>query len=148
MEAIYKFLEGDLIKETLKELIERARAHDPCEGESELVEGYRDLDHLIAESSEADVSYWCFWYAENVLKKPWVEAEPLILKSYAWAYLYVLKVRPGRWKEFEKIIDGSPLKCFRYARFVMKGRWREAEKTIAKDEKLKGIYERYFECEI
>jgi hypothetical protein len=47
---------------------------------------------------------WAYYYALDVLKRPWPEAEPYIMKDPQWAYWYALNVLKRPWPEAEPYI--------------------------------------------
>ncbi len=74
-----------------------------------------------------------YWYAIDVIKGRWPEAEPTIMKDPEFAVNYADNVINGRWPEAEPWIMKSPKQSCYYARDVIKGRWPEAEPTIMQD---------------
>jgi len=93
-----------------------------------------------------------YWYAHDVLKKEWSEAEPYIMKDPESAYWYALRVmnvekhvndpwlvQPRyvvkRWPEAEPYIMKDPESAWRYAKNVLKRRWPEAERLHLNDPK-------------
>ena len=61
---------------------------------------------------------WAYYYALNVIKDRWPEAEPYIMKDPAWAHAYALKVIKGRWPEAEPYIMKDPDWAYYYAREI------------------------------
>ena len=51
---------------------------------------------------------WACWYAKNVLKAPWPEAEDIIKQDPKWAYNYAKDVLKTRWPEAEDTIKKDP----------------------------------------
>jgi hypothetical protein len=49
-------------------------------------------------------SEWVYWYAKEVLKAPWPEAEDIIKQSPQWACMYAQDVLQAIWPEAEDII--------------------------------------------
>jgi len=74
--------------------------------------------------------YVAYYYAREVIKGRWHEAEPIITKSPVDAYQYARDVIKGRWEEAEPIIMTDPGLVYCYANNVIKGRWLEAEPII------------------
>jgi len=72
-----------------------------------------------------------YYYARDVIKDRWPEAEPTIMQHPGWACAYARDVIGDRWPEAEPIIMRDPQWACYYARDV-KGRWPEAEPTIKK----------------
>jgi hypothetical protein len=87
---------------------------------------------------------WTYWYARYAIKDRWPEAEPLIMKNAAYAYRYACSVMQGRWLEAEPIIMKDVLCAYGYARDVMKERWTEAEPYIVKDNEYTDYYCEHF----
>ena len=61
------------------------------------------LDPIYEEIIKVNPEYAC-WYAENIIKDRWKEAEPYIIKNPEWIYEYCLNVIKGRWPEAEPYI--------------------------------------------
>lgn len=106
------------------------------------------LEPFILKSAKSS-----YFYAKQVLKMPWKEAEPILLDSMdpEYAYLYAKNVLKKRWPEAEKYIleasgDADLLGTYGaqkardvsalYAKNVIKGRWKEAESFIANSPNL------------
>ena len=106
----------------MKNLIEKARQAGACREELLEAEACQDIEN------HPSAPYWAYWYAEDVIKGRWPEAEKVILKSAEWSYCYAKNVIKGRWPEAEKMVSKSTKWSYRYALYVIKGRWPEAEK--------------------
>ncbi len=81
-----------------------------------------------------------YWYARNVIKGRWPEAEPVIMKESKWAYYYAKGVIKGRWPQAEPVIMKESKWAYYYAKDVIKGRWPEAEPHIMKESKWAYYY--------
>lgn len=78
-----------------------------------------------------------FYYAKNVMKARWEDAEPYIMQKPEYSSPYAGNVIKGTWAsigkpEAEEIIMKDPDRAVLYARHVMKHRWLEAEPVIKK----------------
>jgi len=62
------------------------------------------------------------WYAKNVLKSRWPDAEEDIKKSAKWAVVYARDVIGGRWEEAEKFIYKNDKYLAQYGVEVIKGK--------------------------
>jgi len=65
------------------------------------------------------------WYAKEVLKARWPEAEIFLCKSAKYGVEYARDVIKGRWEQAEKEIAKKPNYLFQYAAQVIKGRLPE-----------------------
>jgi len=83
------------------------------------------IEHIIKKNPKN-----AYWYAEDIIKGRWPEAEPVIMTRMLWAYRYAEAIIKGRWPEAEPYIMESVEYAYMYAQFVIKGRWKEAEETI------------------
>jgi len=77
---------------------------------------------------------YAYWYAKNIIKGRWLEAEEYIKKNPRWAYWYAKYIIKGRWLEAEEYIKKNPRWAYWYAEDIVKGRWKEAEEYIKKNE--------------
>ena len=57
--------------------------------------------------------------------------EHIILQNEQYSFYYARDIIKGRWEEAEKIISTDPLYSYHYARDVIKRRFLEGEKIIA-----------------
>ena len=87
------------------------------------------LDPVYEEIIKVNPEYAC-WYAENIIKDRWKEAEPYIIKNPEWIYEYCLNVIKGRWPEAEPYIMKDYWAICKYAVYIIKGRWPEAEEIL------------------
>jgi hypothetical protein len=78
--------------------------------------GERDerLESVIAQDAQS-----ACWYAERVLKGPWLEAESVIAQDPACAYRYALYVLRSPWPEAEPVIVQDPRRAYWYARYLL-----------------------------
>jgi len=83
-----------------------------------------------------------YYYAKDVIKGRWPEAEKYIVENPKCAYLYALNVIKGRWSEAEKYIMRSHDYALLYTEEVINMgksenepnvRWKEAEPIIMAD---------------
>lgn len=87
--------------EDLKEMIDEADAVGACDNELNILRRSRDIKRLYAHPHLPD---WLVWYARNVIKGRWPEAEELVTTDPYLAYEYALHVIKGRWIEVEGIL--------------------------------------------
>ncbi len=90
--------------------------------------------HFIAHNHPK----WVYWYARDVIGKPWPAGEAAIAKDPKWAYVYALNVIKKPWTEGEAAIAKDPEWAYYYARNVIGKPWsgphkQQAEATIAGD---------------
>ena len=71
---------------------------------------------------------WAYWYARDVMKQRWPEAEPTIRTDPYWAYRYALDVMETRWPEAGPMIRTDPEWAYWYALNVMKLNETQARK--------------------
>ena len=83
-----------------------------------------------------------YYYAKDVIKGRWPEAEPYIIQGVtspsdsigiSIIVNYARDVIGGRWPEAEPVIMKNPEYAYQYARDVIGGRWPEAEPIIMKN---------------
>jgi hypothetical protein len=96
---------------------------------------------------EQEMPHEVYDYVITYLKKPWPEAEPILMEKSEYAYEYAKNILKKRWPEAEPIIIKERIYAWPYARDVIKGRWPEAEKEIKKDREDWGEYKEYFNVE-
>ena len=75
----------DWSKYNLSEMIEQAKKADASDEVIEALSKYSSIEEAL-ESKRA--SYWCCWYATQIIKGRWEEAEPVIAKDDYWKSLY------------------------------------------------------------
>ena len=73
-----------------------------------------------------------YFYAKDVIRRRWPEAEQTIAKNPWCAVHYASEVIGGRWPEAEPTIATDPFFAYYYADAFIKDRWPEAEEVIAK----------------
>jgi hypothetical protein len=71
-----------------------------------------------------------YFYAKDVLKGRWVEAEHIIKQNNWFATLYARDVIKGRWLDIEPTIVKDAQCASNYALNILGGRWLDAEPTI------------------
>jgi hypothetical protein len=96
-----------------------------------------------AESIIAQDLLAAFDYAQNVIKGRWAEGEKAIAQNPQAAFDYAYQVINGRWPEAESIIAQDPQAAFNYARLVIEGRWPKAESIIAQNPRAAFNYAYY-----
>ena len=84
-----------------------------------------------------------YYYAKDVIKGRWPEAEPYIIQGansndkfsigISIIVNYARDIIGGRWPEAEPVIMKNPEYAYQYARDVIGGRWPKAEPYIMKD---------------
>ena len=88
---------------------------------------FRFGEHAISKDP-----YYACYYAREIMKCRWPEAEPTIMKDSLYAYCYAKYVIKDRWLEAEPTIMKDPYFAYQYALYVIKSRWCEAEPYIMK----------------
>jgi len=86
----------------------------------------------ILESQDPKAAYY---YAKNVIKGRWPEAEDIIRQSFVYGLWYVQYILKERWPEFEPQIAQDTFKAYEYAVATGK-RFLEAEPYIMKDPEM------------
>ena len=109
---------------TLEEAIVKAEEADACQKEIDIIKKFNSWEEVVEHEKAA---YWFHWYARNVIKDRWIEAEEYIKKNPRWAYYYAQDVIKDRWIEAEEYIMKDPHWAYCYAQYVIKDRWIEAE---------------------
>ena len=72
----------------------------------------------------------------------------LALTDPQLAFWYANDIVKGPWKEAEDIISTCAFESWRYAKFVIKGRFTIGESTIKKNPIMKTTYENHFNIEL
>jgi len=133
--------EKKMISITLEEIVEKAekaRVNGEDEGfeinkkDIETISKFKNIDEFL---SYGEAAHWLYWYAENVIKGRWPEAEEYIMKNPYYAYYYAKNIIKDRWLEAEEYIMKDPKWAYWYALYVIKDRWLEAEEYIMKIQK-------------
>lgn len=70
---------------------------------------------------------WPYWYAKDIIKGRWPEAEPVLAQHPGWAREYARNVIKGRWPEAEPVIASDPDWAHLYAKDVLHRRFILAE---------------------
>lgn len=94
-----------------------------------------------------------YYYARDIIKGRWEEAEPYIMKSPEWGYDYATYIIKGRWEDAEPYIMTDPANAYAYAENILgndpkwtnapgheNGRWPEAEQYIIKEPEIAALY--------
>jgi hypothetical protein len=87
----------------------------------------QDMAEVILKAADPWVAYL---YAENVIRGPWPEAEPVIAKDPHSALQYARYALRGRFEAAEPNLMQSGLNIYEYARCVLRRRWKEAEPNL------------------
>jgi len=61
-----------------------------------------------------------------------------------YAYWYAMEVIKGRWPEAENVIKSDPDSAYLYAKYIIKRRWKEAENVIKSDPDCYCLYAEHF----
>src|SRR3990167_9506898 len=94
----------------MKKIIKKARASCACNEALRVCEGLTWEGFLALKQAP----HWAYWYAHEVIK--------------------------GRWPEAEEVIAAEAEVAYFYARYAIKGRWAEAEAAIATDARWAYLY--------
>ena len=130
------------LSKPLADAIIEAKIHDACKREIDILKGLCTTGATLESlSTDKRAPFWAYWYACDVIKSRWLEAEPIIMTSPEWSYRYAHNVIKGRWLEGEEIIMSDPKFSYWYALDVIKGRWPEAEATIMTSPELAYWYQ-------
>lgn len=89
--------------------------------------GNGEVDMMVMGPKDA------FYYARDVIKGRWVEAEEYIKWDPKWAFYYALDVIGDRWVEAEECIMRDSKCAYKYAYNVLKDRWVEGEEFIKRN---------------
>lgn len=112
----------------LKTLVRKAKAVANC-FELRRAASYTDIEELINNESKFTVAGWVYWYATEVVKGRWREAELFLLGSSRYACMYCQYIgRPI--PRLEVAILEDPIQAARYAHLVLKRPWPDAEQII------------------
>jgi hypothetical protein len=71
----------------------------------------RELEHLWAKDAR-----YAYYYARNIIKKPWPPGEAAIAKDPEWAYEYVRDIIKKPWPPGEAAIAKDPEWAYEYQR--------------------------------
>ena len=125
----------------LSEAIKRAKKAGACKGDLKVLQRLPDCNVLDLKHKQAP--FWAYWYAKNVIRGRWIEAEPIIMRSPYRAYRYAKDVIKGRWFEAEPTIMADAEYAYWYAQNVIQGRWIEAEPTIMRSSQYAYLYAKH-----
>ena len=78
--------------------------------------------------------FYAYYYAENIIKGRWIEAEAAISKTICPSYKYAKNILKRRFIEAESTLCKDGYYAYNYAVDIIKDRWVEAEDVI-KEEK-------------
>jgi len=67
-----------MISITLKEMVKKAKEAEMDEERIKFISGFENIDEFL---SYEEATHWLYWYAENVIKGRWPEAEEYIMKD-------------------------------------------------------------------
>lgn len=121
--------------ENIQILIQRAIENYACKEDIKVLKKLKTLDDFI---DHQDAPYWCFWVADNLICKRWLEAEYIIARDFSIASEYAACVMNDRWDAVENNlqsvsesdIHSSSGSCYYYAKDCIQGRWEKAESII------------------
>ncbi len=102
------------------------KAELACHDSKNKKSAFNNCKSILCEAASA-----AYYYAKEVIKGRWLEAEEIIGKNPSAAYLYAKEIIKGRWPEAEETISTVAGCAFVYAKEVVKGRWPAGEKTIS-----------------
>jgi len=102
-------------------LIRIAEKHGACSDEIDRLKLLGDIT-LADMIDHTNAPYWAVWYARDVIKGRWLEAEDIIKTDPFRAYLYARDIIEGRWLEIEDTIAESEW-AYWYTREVIEGEW-------------------------
>ena len=105
-----------LTKPQIDEMLLEARRAGACE------KALRIIANLSPEQvvNHPGAPYWAYWYACDVLKSRWPEAEHIICKDAQAASSYACFVLKSRWPEAEDIISKDARALQWYKQNVLK----------------------------
>ena len=96
---------------------------------------YRDEPEELRKREKAISveAYYAFYYAQDVLKRPFPAGEAVIASDAYYAYYYARDVLKGPFSLGEATIATDAKYSYRYARSVLKGPFPAGEEAISKD---------------
>jgi len=86
-----------------KRIIKLTRKLDQLQSEASAIE-----EELVSLAADAMTAKEAFYYAREVVKGRWPEAEKVIAADPKWAFYYASEVIKERWPEAEAIITSDP----------------------------------------
>lgn len=125
--------------ENIQILIQKAIENYACKEDIKVLKNLKTLDDFI---NHPDAPYWCFWVADNLICKRWLEAEYIIARDFSIASEYAVCVMNDRWDAVENNLESiseidiqsdvhsSSGSCYYYAKDCIHGRWENAEPII------------------
>ena len=102
-----------------------------------------DNEDTIDRIIKKDMSQ-AYYYALDIIKGRWIEAEPALMKEPYYAYIYAKYIIKGRWPEAEPYIKTDQYFAYQYARTILKKRWLEVEPYIMTCEMSRDWYCEHF----
>jgi hypothetical protein len=95
-------------------------AEDQWDNMEEIIDNLTGRDPQVEQTIlNSENPKWAYWYAHDVIKGRWSEAEPVIMKGPKWAYFYTHDIIKGRWSEAEPfIMKDSKYYAKRYMCFI------------------------------
>ena len=103
--------------EQIQKMIQRAEKHNACNQQLNILKSLKTIDEFLNHSK---APYWLYWYAKNIIKDRWPEAEEYIKINPRWAYWYASNIIKGRWLEAEEYIKKDPEWAYCYDRHMNK----------------------------
>ena len=103
---------------------------------------------LLGEKVISSDPKYAYWYAREVIKNPWEPGEKAIASDSAYAYMYARDVIKNPWEPGEKVIARSSYHAFWYAFRIIKNPWEPGEKAIADNPEWKQYYEEHFKVKL
>ena len=117
--------------ESYQDALKRARENGACASALAELEQLRDWDEFFAHPCAPD---WAYWYARNVLRGRWPEAEPVIAQSPTWAYWYAHNIIRGKFPEGEPAIATNPYWSYWYGKYIIRELFPSLEVNCKKRE--------------
>ena len=105
---------------TISKAVNQAKKAGACAEALDAIILFNRKANVMSLYDHPKVIGWAYWYARNVIKGRWLEAEPVISKAAEWAYQYARNVIKGRWLEAEPVISKDSEWAYRYACNVIK----------------------------
>jgi hypothetical protein len=87
------------------DLLTKAKAAGACRSALEAAAEFATFEDA---TKSPKAPYWACWYAYNVIRGRWPEAEATIASDPCCAYWYAHNVIKGRWPEAEATIASNP----------------------------------------
>jgi len=125
---------------SLAEAVLTSKKHNACVREIREIEKFKNWEQFLKHEKAI---LWIYWYAKNIIKDRWSDAEEYIMKDPEWIYYYAKNIIKGRWYEAEEYIKKTQKWAYQYAKNIIKNRWPEAEEYIMKDPELWDEYNKF-----